>query len=71
MTARYQVAGVKLHSPAADGVVGFKYQGHFSSVVVNKLFHLREKGFHVLIDAEADAGRVDADIGHVVLLRKF
>lgn len=54
-----------------DNVVRLQHQGVFHVRVVDKLLHRREKHLHVFIDAQADAGRVDADIGHVVLLRQL
>ncbi len=65
------VSGVKLQTAVADNVVGLEYQGVFNVGVVDKLPHGRKERFHVLVDTVTDAGRVDADIGHVVLLRQF
>ncbi len=63
--------GVKLQTAVADDVVGLEHQGVFDVGVVDKLPHGRKERFHVLVDTVTDAGRVDADIGHVVLLRQF
>jgi len=64
------VAGVKLQPPAGDGVVSLQHQGVFHVRVIDKFFHLREEGFDVLVYTQPDAGGVDADIGHVILLRQ-
>ena len=63
--------GVKLQTAVADNVVRLEHQGVLDVGVVNKLTDGRKERFHVLIHAVADAGGVDADIGHVVLLRQF
>ncbi|MNE20913.1 hypothetical protein D3C80_1140560 [compost metagenome] len=63
--------GVKLQTAVADNVVGFEHQGIFDVGVVDKFAHGREERLHILIHAVADAGGVDADIGHVVLLRQL
>jgi len=57
------VAGVKLQPPAIDGVVSLQHQGVFDVRVIDKFFHLRKEGFDVFVNAQPDAGGVDADIG--------
>ena len=63
--------GVKLQTAVADNVVGLEYQRVFNVGVVDKLPDGRKERFHVLINPVTDAGRVDADIGHVVLFGQF
>ena len=65
------VSGVKLQTAVADNVVGLEYQSVFNVGVVDKLPDGRKERFHVLINPVTDACRVDADIGHVVLLGQF
>jgi uncharacterized protein len=65
------MSGVELQMPAADDVERLKHQGVFHIRVINKLLHRRIKHFHVLVHAETDAGGINADIGHVVLLRQL
>lgn len=65
------VPGIKLQTAVADNVVRLEHQGIFDVRVVDKLPHGRKERFYVLINTVPDAGRVDADIGHVVLLRQF
>ncbi len=54
-----------------DNVVGLEYQGVFNVGVVDKLPDGRKERFHVLVNPVSDAGRVDADIGHVILFGQF
>lgn len=63
--------GVKLQTAVADNVVGLEYQGVFNVGVIDKLPDGRKKRFHVLVNSVTDAGRVDTDIGHVILFGQF
>lgn len=65
------MSGVKLQTAVADNVVGLEYQGVFNVGVVDKLPDGWKKRFHVLVNPVADTCRVDADVGHVVLLGQF
>ncbi|CHG47846.1 Uncharacterised protein [Salmonella enterica subsp. enterica serovar Typhi] len=60
--------GVKLQTAVADNVVRLEHQGVFDVGVVDKLSYCWKKVFYVQVNTVTDAGRVDADIGHVVLL---
>jgi len=63
VTDSFAAAGVKLQPPAGDGVVSLQHQGVFNVRVIDKLLHLREKRFDVLVYTQPDAGGVDADTG--------
>lgn len=65
------MSGVKLQTTVTDNVVGLEYQGVFNVGVVDKLPDGWKKRFHVLVNPVADTCRVDADVGHVVLLGQF
>lgn len=56
------MACVELQAAVADNVVCLEDQGVFDVRVIDELADGGEKGFDVLIDAVAHAGRVDADI---------
>jgi hypothetical protein len=58
----FAAAGVKLQPPAGDGVVTLQHQGVLNIWVIDKLLHLREKCFDVLIYTQPNAGEVYADI---------
>ena len=61
--------GVKLQTAVADNVVGLEYRGVFNVGVVRQTPGRQEKRFHVLVNPVTHAGRVDADIGHVMTVR--
>lgn len=63
--------GVKLQTAVADNVVCLEHQGVFDVGVIDKLPHGREKAFYVFINTVTDAGGVNADVGHVILLSQF
>lgn len=65
------VSGVKLQTAVADNVVYLEHQGVFDVGVIDKLPHGREKAFYNFINTVTDAGGINADVCHVILLSQF